>query len=155
MRTSLPQQIAELPQKTVKQLKVLYGDLFGEVTTANNKAWLIKRIAWRLQVRAHGGLSDRAKQRATELADDAEIRLNPPPTVPQPPSIIKLPDNRLPPAGTVLSRTYKGKVLQVLIRDDGFEYAGQIYSSLSAVAKVITGGHCNGFHFFKLPRGKQ
>ena len=49
----------------------------------------------------------------------------------------------------VLTRTYKGEVLQVQVRADGFEYQGQVYASLSAVAKAITGSHCNGFLFFK------
>jgi hypothetical protein len=32
---------------------------------------------------------------------------------------------------------------------EGFAYAGRVFASLSAVAKVITGTHCNGFHFFR------
>ena len=41
-------------------------------------------------------------------------------------------------------------MLQVKIRAEGFEYQGQVYPSLSAVAKAITGSHCNGFLFFRL-----
>ena len=52
-------------------------------------------------------------------------------------------------AGTVLTRPYKGAVLQVKILAEGFEYDGQVYPSLSAVAKAITGTHCNGFLFFR------
>jgi hypothetical protein len=60
------------------------------------------------------------------------------------------PDGRLPPPGTVLTRKYKGEALQVQVLADGFEYRGEVYPSLSAVAKAITGSHCNGFLFFKL-----
>src|SRR5438094_4743088 len=59
------------------------------------------------------------------------------------------PDDRLPPPGTVLTRRYKGAVLQVKVRADGFEHQGQVYPSLSAVAKAITGSHCNGFLFVR------
>ena len=58
--------------------------------------------------------------------------------------------NRLPLQGTTLSREYKGQVLQIKVLSQGFELEGEIYKSLSAVAKAITGSHCNGFLFFKL-----
>jgi len=58
-------------------------------------------------------------------------------------------DDRLPPPGTILTRPYKGRLLQVQVLPEGFEYDGQVYASLSAVAKAITGSHCNGFLFFK------
>jgi hypothetical protein len=58
-------------------------------------------------------------------------------------------DDRLPPPGTVLTRPFKGAVLQVKVLAEGFEYQGQVYPSLSAVAKAITGSHCNGFLFFR------
>ena len=59
-------------------------------------------------------------------------------------------DDRLPPPGSVLTRKYKGGSVQVKVLADGFEYAGQVYGSLSAVAKAVTGSHCNGFLFFRL-----
>jgi hypothetical protein len=60
------------------------------------------------------------------------------------------PDERLPPPGTVITRRYKGDVLHVKVLPHGFEYEGEVYSSLSAVAKAITGSHCNGYLFFRL-----
>ena len=59
------------------------------------------------------------------------------------------PDPRLPMPGTVLTRHYKGQTLQVEVLAEGFAYAGQVYKSLSAVARAVTGAHCNGFHFFR------
>ncbi len=53
-------------------------------------------------------------------------------------------------AGTVITRPYKGKTVQVKVLVDGFEYEGVVIGSLSAVAKKITGSHCNGYHFFRL-----
>ena len=58
--------------------------------------------------------------------------------------------HRLPPPGTVLVRPYKGQTLQVHVLNKGFAYEGETYRSLSAVAKAITGSHCNGYLFFKL-----
>ena len=59
-------------------------------------------------------------------------------------------DDRLPPPGSLITRPYKGGVVQVKVLRDGFVYAGAVYPSLSAVAKAVTGSHCNGFLFFKL-----
>jgi hypothetical protein len=128
-----------------------------------NKAWLVKRIAWRLQTLAEGELSARARRRAAELANDADLRLSPPrPTPTVPVSVAdagpaRFPDKRndhLPPAGTILTRPYKGMIVHVRVLEHGFVYEGTIYSSLSAVAKAITGAHCSGRLFFHLlPKG--
>ena len=62
-------------------------------------------------------------------------------------------DQRLPLPGTVLVREYKGNSVQVRVLDRGFEFEGEVYRSLSAVAKKITGTHINGFNFFRLQKG--
>jgi hypothetical protein len=153
-------EIAALRRLTTKELRDRYAELFGEQTRANNKAWLVKRLAWRLQARAEGGLSERALRRAAELADDADLRLSPPRPKAAPAAnghTVTAPfcngaDNRVPPAGTTLTRTYKGKHVQIRVLQQGFEYENEVYKSLSAVAKAITGSHCNGFLFFGLTR---
>jgi hypothetical protein len=58
-------------------------------------------------------------------------------------------DGRLPLPGTILTRWYKGQTLKVQVLRHGFEYDDQIYKSLSAVAKAITGSHTSGFLFFR------
>jgi hypothetical protein len=58
-------------------------------------------------------------------------------------------DPRVPPPGTILTRPYKGQRVQVQVLTDGFAYAGRVFPSLSAVAKAVTGSHCNGFLFFR------
>jgi hypothetical protein len=155
MGTPVHYEIAALHRLTVRQLRARYGEVYGEGTPAGNRAWLIKRIAYRLQVLAEGDLSERARRRAAALANDADLRLNPPraeAAVPQPeaPAAPLPKDGRLPPPGTVLARPYRGETLQVRVLDDGFEFQGRVYPSLSAVAKAITGSHCNGFLFFRL-----
>jgi hypothetical protein len=159
MHPPIGQQLRELQGLTTPQLRGRYAEVFGEHTPANNRAWLIKRIAWRLQALAEGGLSERARQRAAELANDADLRMNPP----RPPRTAKpapaqaatrsepaTVDRRLLPPGTVLTRTYKGLALQVEVLPNGFAYLGKVFKSLSAVAKAITGSHCNGYWFFGL-----
>jgi len=59
-------------------------------------------------------------------------------------------DRRVPSPGRFIERPYKGKTLRVKVVADGFEYEGDGYKSLSAVAKKITGQHMNGFLFFRL-----
>src|SRR5260370_24331324 len=78
MHPPIGQQLGELQRLPTPQLRGCYAEVFGEHTPANNRTWLIKRIAWRLQALAEGGLSERARQRAAELANDADLRMNPP-----------------------------------------------------------------------------
>jgi hypothetical protein len=75
MPMNVGREIAHLQKMTVKQLRARYVEVFGEETPAHNKAWLVKRIAWRLQALAEGDLSDRARRRAAELACDADLQL--------------------------------------------------------------------------------
>jgi len=153
-----PTTIAELQRLTVQQLRLCYAELFGEATAAKNRTWLLRRLAWRLQSLAEGDLSERARQRAAELANDADLRITVPRVKePIPTAVAGAPpvapsgtaDSRLPMPGTILTREYKGHTLQVEVLSEGFAYAGQTYKSLSAVARAITGAHCNGFWFFR------
>jgi hypothetical protein len=149
-------EVDALQRLSIGQLRQRFTELFGETTNASNRTWLIKRIAWRMQALAEGDLSQRARQRAAELARDADLRLNPPQnkatstTPPSEPACVPKPvDQRLPPPGTILTRPYKGQLVQVQVLTDGFAYAGRVFPSLSAVAKALTGSHCNGFLFFR------
>ena len=161
MQMNVAKEVAALPRMTVMELKAKYADVFGEATNANNKAWLVKRISWRLQAVAEGSLSERARQRAAELANDADVRLSPPkvkaaPTPEERAKAMTLRfkgDRRLPPPGSLITRQYKGETLCVMVLADGFEFEGERFKSLSSVAKAITGQHCNGYHFFQL--GKE
>jgi hypothetical protein len=166
MATEIGKELAALQRMTPARLRERYAEVFGEPTVTKNRTWLVRRIAWRLQALAEGDLSERARQRAAELARDADIRVIPPREKP----VAVLPmvrggtrtgplpkekqDDRLPPPGTVLTRKYKGGTVQVKVLAQGFEYAGALYGSLSAVAKAVTGSHCNGFLFFGLTKGE-
>jgi hypothetical protein len=156
MESCLRQEWASLQHLSVADLRDRYAQLFGEVPRTGNKIWLRKRIAWRLQALAEGELSERARRRAAELAHDADLRTTPPrPTaVAAPLATAQRPTRRarprhprLPPPGTILTRPYRGATLEVRVLEQGFVYQGQVYASLSAVAKAITGAHCSGFRF--------
>ena len=166
MTTDVGKEVAALKRMAAGALRDRYAEVFGEATATGNRTWLVRRIAWRLQALAEGDLSERAKARAAELARDADLRVIPPRETPARPAAERGPvatgtvsrpaavdDDRLPPPGSLITRPYKGGVVQVKVLRDGFEYAGAVYASLSAVAKAVTGSHCNGFLFFKLTKG--
>jgi hypothetical protein len=159
MSLNLDHELKALRSLSPSALRVRYAELFGEPTRSGNKVWLIKRIAWRLQALAEGDLSERARRRAEELANDADLRLSPPRNLTSARALAqgaqaeRLPpgwDRRLPPPGSLLTRRYKGQLLQVKILSNGVELDGKRYRSLSALANALTGAHCNGFAFFRL-----
>ncbi len=154
MKMNVTKEVAALEQMTVGQLQQRYIEVFGEAVRSRHKAYLVRRIAWRLQADAEGGLSERALRRAEELANLADARVTPPKAATTTPRISAAPpgptDRRLPPAGTAITRRYKRRTISVTVLADGFEYEGERYKSLSAVAKAVTGSHMNGFRFFGL-----
>jgi DUF2924 family protein len=164
MKTSILKEIDQLKRMTVTDLRRRYREVFGEETRSHHKAFLYRRIAWRLQVDAEGGLSARARRRAMEIANDADLRTR----APQAPArddtnrahrttVSKLTgvrDPRLPKPGTQIPRVYKGRTHFVEVLDDGFQYEGRRYRSLSKIAQEVTGTRWNGFTFFGLT-GKQ
>ncbi|GHV50529.1 hypothetical protein FACS1894168_1770 [Deltaproteobacteria bacterium] len=147
-------QIAALANMKTAALRQHYLELFKEPSNSGNAAWLRKRIAWRIQSLAEGGLSERAKKRAAELAEEANLRMRAPVCLPHIESIqgVVSPgrDPRLPKPGTLLSRTFKGRHVVVTVLEDGFAFEDRTYKSLSAIAGEITGTRWNGFQFFGL-----
>jgi Protein of unknown function (DUF2924) len=151
MTLNVDQEMTALRRLTMRELRARFAELFGETTPAGNRLWLMRRIVWRLQALAEGDLSERARRRAADLANDADLRTLPP----------ALPRQRdagsnsttLAAPGTVITRVYKGQTLQVRVLAKGFEFEGTTYPSLSAVARAITGTHWNGRLFFRLEGG--
>ena len=154
MKIDLDQEFDRLKQASVDALRRRYAEVFGEYPArTGNKTSLLRRILWRLQALEEGDLSQRALNQATLLANDADLRLFRPKSAQRNslPSQERRPsDPRLPKAGTILNRRYKGQLHQVQVLAQGFAYQDCTYPSLSAVAKAITGSHCNGFLFFRL-----
>ena len=163
MNTQVAKEIQSLSSMNVRELHQKYLEVFGEMSRSRNRAFLHRRIAWRIQANAFGDLPSRARKRAEELANDADIRLRAPSESitkqigrPQIQSMDQRSncdrDPRLPQPGTILTKTHKGKEIAVKVLDDGFEFDGQYYKTLSAIAKKVTGKQWNGFAFFGLAK---
>jgi hypothetical protein len=148
----------ELPQWKVAALKKRYRELFGEESKSLNKQFLLRRIAWRLQANAEGDLSERARRRTAEIADDRDLRVRAPKEFSAPPdsgsrSVNRTrppKDGRLPETGTLLTRRVGDRQIVVKVLNDGFEYESRRYRSLSAIAREVTGTRWNGLLFFGL-----
>lgn len=160
MKSTLVAEIRALREMCVSELHEKYRKIFGEEPRSRNRDFLWRRIAWRIQALELGDLSERARQRAAELARDADVRVRAPQGALEddaPASLTRTHlhafqgshDARLPVPGTVLTRVYRGKNLRVTVLDRGFEYKGRVYRSLTAVTKEVTGAHWNGFQFFQ------
>lgn len=149
MKSSVLKQITELPDLTFAQLKERWKDLYGTDAPAYNKSFLIKRLAYRIQELAYGGLSEKAR---TQLRDAGKNDTD---------GQTSRMERRkgkvgMPVPGTRLVREWKGRRYEVTVVREGFEFEGSPYRSLTAVTKVITGSQWNGPSFFGLrkKRGK-
>jgi len=163
VETSVLSGIRALKKMSVAELKQEWERVFGAPPPSQNRHHLWKRLAWETQARAHGGLSPDARARLDELGQEAFDRATSrrqrahgaePPA--SPPKVTRIRDQRRLAAGTVLTRVYHGQEIRVVALDDGqFEYDGQVYSSLSAVARAVTGQKWNGRLFFGLTKRKR
>jgi hypothetical protein len=89
--------------------------------------------------RAHGGAS-RALRRLQTLAREFER------------GGASFDRRIVPKTGTTLVRQWRGHAHTVIVREDGFEYEGQRYRSLTVIAERITGAHWSGPRFFGLTK---
>ena len=151
-------EITAMRRMSTAELKARYAEIVGEPPRSHHREHLIRRIAWRLQALAEGDLTERARRRAQELARGAELRLHAPRKPRRRRQVVRRPrpkrDRRLPMPGTILVRQYLGRTRQVLVLDEGFEYEGRTFLTLTAVVKHISGQHWSGFHFFGLGRSR-
>ena len=148
-------ELAVMQNMTIGELREKYEEVFGEKTHSRHKQFLVRRIIWRMQANVYGGLTKEMREQARELAAQSDVRLTAPRRKEEPAATKQLPfkgscDSRNPLPGTVLSRIYKGTEIAVKVLPNGFEYAGTVYRSLSAIAKEVTGTHWNGYNFFGL-----
>ena len=156
----VPGQLAALEAMNVGALAEKYRELYGEPTRSRNKDYLKKRLAWRIQELAEGGLPPGAVALINQIGDQMperwRMRMTRPATTEDEPPPLLLPvgprDPRLPPPGTILRRVFEGVAHEVTVCADGFDYDGSRYRTLSAIAKHITGTRWNGFLFFGLKK---
>ena len=139
MTTAILSQVAELPTLPTPKLKAMWRELTGTEPPPYNRTFLVKRLAYRIQELAFGGLSVQAERRLDDLVDELDGKKKP-----------KAKDMTAPIVGTKLIREWQGVLQEVTALADGFEWQGRRYQSLSAVARAITGTRWNGPLFFGL-----
>ena len=152
MKEPILVQIMTLKNQPLETLKTRYSELFpGDAPPSNNKVFIWRKIAYRLQEIEYGGLSADTQGRISELIERYDPvnnkRLRPQSSPVQEQAVGR--DTRLPIPGAIIRKEYKGQVLEVKVLEKGFEYLGKTYRTLSAVAKAVTGDHWNGYLFFK------
>ena len=151
MPTVIADQIALLKDQPLEALKTRYKEVFAVTDIpSHNKVFLWRKIAYRLQEAEQGGLPKRVLDRIEGLIKQYDPINN---TAMRPESEVLEKtgkDRRLPIPGTIITKLYKGTTYTVRVLERGFEYHSEIYNSLSAIAKDITGAHWNGYGFFNL-----
>ncbi len=152
----LTEQIARIKTMTTRELQQLYRETFDEECRTNNVQHLRRRLAAKLQLDAippqeQERLAAIEPHALAELRKRVEQRRRAIEPVTDP-ETGKPRDPRLPPVGTVLTKRHKAELHQVTITEDGFEWQGRQYKSLSAVAFEITGTRWNGMRYFGLTK---
>jgi hypothetical protein len=134
-------RLAALKTATTPALKQQWRALFGTEPPPYNRRFLESRLAYRIQELAYGGLKPETLARLEALGeqlDGGKI------------TVRRMRGDDRPIAGTQLIREYQGVEHVVTVTRDGYEYQGQPYQSLSAIARAITGTRWNGRVFFGL-----
>ncbi|HEY3376249.1 MAG TPA: DUF2924 domain-containing protein [Armatimonadota bacterium] len=127
------QQLAALPALSIEELARRWTALTGHPAPRQNKRALVKRLAYALQEAAWGGLSPDTVARLEAIAQrQADTSTAQPPMT-----------------GSAYVRTWHGTTYRVNVLRQGFEYGGRYYTSLSAIARAITGTRISGPAFFR------
>ena len=163
MAESITVQTQRLGRMTVSELQQEHIRLYGKETKSRHKQQLFRRLSFRVQELAFGGLSERTKLRANEIANDIDARFLPPRKLngsedgPHEILPVRVSSAGTHPApGTIITREYRGEVHQVTVLEGGtFEYRGHVFRSLSGIAKAITGTVWSGPLFFGLRKREK
>ena len=134
-------QIAELLDRSTQELRVVWRQLRRTGPPQGlSRDLLIRALAHQLQERAAGGASRALRRRLQTLAGELEKKS------------AAFDSGIIPKSGATLVRQWRGYAHSVLVREDGFEYEGQHYRSLTVIAERITGTHWSGPRFFGLTK---
>jgi hypothetical protein len=145
---TLADEIAQLPNLNRAQLRAKWQSALKKAPPLHlRKQLLVPLLAYKLQEQAYGGLRPETKRRLRELAGSFE-------SDPKQAGAKHLAPLRMKP-GTRLIRQWQGETHHVTVCDQGFEYDGQKYSSLSAIARLITGTRWSGPLFFGLKQTEK
>ena len=159
-KISVDQQLAELSTLDLQDLRVRWRKLLRTQPPQLSRPLLLRLLAYRLQARAYGDLNREtvrylnrtARESAQRKAEQGRPNVKAPPPIPPVPTNTKLKP------GTLLAREFNGTMHRVTVTQEGFAWQGITYSSLSEIARLITGTRWNGPRFFglrdKLERGQ-
>ena len=138
-------RIAQLPLLPMDSIWAMLDEHFDQRPNHHHRTWLESRLAYKLQERAFGGLKVPVRRKLESIGETGVL----------PKNLQREADRLLP--GTILTRIYDDVEHHVLVRGvRDFEYRGQRFTSLTALAKVITGCPWSGPLFFGLKaRSKQ
>ncbi len=137
-------KIRALEKMNTSELMQLWAVLFGTACYTRRKAFIRRRLEWRINTLVSGGVSERAMKRAAEIADDTLLRVK----------TRAFKDRQDPKQYTptaVIRKKYKGERIEVHRTALGFLYEGKIYATLSEVSTAIAGYYISGNKFFGLP----
>lgn len=123
-------QLLNLQHLALPELTEKWKLLFHKAPPEYGEVFMRRRLAHRIQELAYGGLSDAAQKKLNSV--NGKIRRTH--------SGLRI--------GTVIVRTWRDTKYEVRVCKDGFEWNGQIFNSLSATARAITGVNRNGYEFF-------
>jgi hypothetical protein len=141
---ALEAEITGLGDLGLPELRALWAKRFGPIPKHQSPDLMRRRIAYELQVRAYGGLKPETRQRLKVLYEAFKAN----------PDYTPRPNYGLKP-GTLLTREWKAVTHKVGVLDDGFEYQGKQYTSLSEIAGMITGTKWSGPAFFGFRRSRR
>ena len=139
-------RLAALKAMSVNELKAEWHVLFNAPAPNNSRTFLESRLAYRIQELTYGGPDKQTRRLLDMLADEVEGTLT---------RKAQIADPRNPVVGTKLIREWDGVAHTVTVLREGFDWGGQRYKSLSAVARAITGTRWNGYRFFGLRERKR
>ncbi len=149
---SIAEEIAELRGLHVRDLVVRYKAVYGKPPRVKHRDHLWRRIAWKIQERAFGGLSGAARKKLDELIAEIDVPLVAEQTETNKP-VKRV--NGEPAIGTTLVRVWHGQEIHATRTEEGWEHDGVVYRSLTALAMAATGSHRSGRAFFGLTKRKE
>ena len=134
-----PSSLAVLERANLEELRREWRRLYRSEPPRISRDLLIRGVGYRLQEIQHCGLGKSTRRKLKTSRKDVPDRR---PSCPRPGLSLK--------PGARLVREWHGRTHTVTVTEDGFEYAGASYSSLTTIAKEITGSHWSGPRFFGL-----
>ena len=142
--SALDNEIGSLEATPTQELKIEWRRLYrSEPPRSMPRDLMIRALAYRMQERAHGGLAPATKRKLRSLV--AELDTNG--------AQVFDPVVALKP-GARLLREWAGETHTVVVLEEGFDYGGERYSSLTKIAAKITGAHWSGPRFFGIGKSR-